>query len=518
MREVNRKTRKKRRRTSEDNSAPKKGGRKPFHIILIVIYMILMICFSAMLIWLNVLPMKYLIPALAVILIGSFFVVMFLRIRKKRSKRRVVGTVIAIIAIIVYGIGSYYIYSTQDLFSKISTIGQSTEDYYVIVPAEDVEDASAKAMGLDLIMGDDVYVFKSSETPYLEARQKLADHVQINFEEGKNSIEISETLMNGDCNAIFMSSTYYDMSCENIKGFEEATKIIYTITIATAVDNVAKSVDRITTTPFNVCISGNDNFGTIEQVAKSDVNMVMTVNPETKTILLTSIPRDSYVMLHSRAAYDKLTHSGVYGVDETVTTIEDMLSIDINYYIRVNFSTVIEIVDAIGGIDVKSDMAFITHGRQNEGYSFVEGKNHLSGEEALAFSRERYSFTDGDFQRNKNQQKVLKAMLKKVLSSKTLLTKYTQLLDAVKDEMQTNMTTSEMQSLVKMQINDMSGWNIVNYSITGSTGSQPCYTMGGAPASVVIPSTSCITKANTKINNVMNGAEQADGEWTRDYE
>lgn len=117
-----------------------------------------------------------------------------------------------------------------------------------------------------------------------------------------------------------------------------------------------------------------------------------------------------------------------------------------------------------------------------------------------------------------NQQKVLKAMLKKVLSSKTLLTKYTQLLDAVKDEMQTNMTTSEMQSLVKMQINDMSGWNIANYSITGSTGSQPCYTMGGAPASVVIPSTSCITKANTKINNVMNGAEQADGEWTRDYE
>ena len=469
MREVNRKTRKKRRRTSEDNSAPKKGGRKPFHIILIVIYMILMICFSAMLIWLNVLPMKYLIPALAVILIGSFFVVMFLRIRKKRSKRRVVGTIIAIIAIIVYGIGSYYIYSTQDLFSKISTIGKSTEDYYVIMQAEEAEAASAKVTGLDLIMGDDVYVFNSSEKPYLEARQRLAEHVQINFEEGKNSMEISKMLMDGECNAIFMISTYYDMSCENIKGFEEATKIIYTITIATAVDNVAKSVDRITTTPFNVCISGNDNFGTIEQVAKSDVNMVMTVNPETKTILLTSIPRDSYVMLHSRAAYDKLTHSGVYGVDETVTTIEDMLSIDINYYIRVNFSTVIEIVDAIGGIDVKSDMA-------------------------------------------------LKAMLKKVLSSKTLLTKYTQLLVAVKDEMQTNMTTSEMQSLVKMQINDMSGWNIVNYSITGSTGSQPCYTMGGAPASVVIPSTSCITKANTKINNVMNGAEQADGEWTRDYE
>lgn len=513
MREVNRKKRRKKR---EDKTAEQKGGRKPFHIILIIVYLLLMICFSAMLIWLNVLPMKYLIPALAVILVGSFFVVMFLRLRKKHSKRRVAGTVIAIIAIIVYGIGSYYIYSTQDLFSRISTIGQSTEDYYVIVPAEDA--AEAKTVGLDLIMGDDVYVFKSSEEPYLEARERLADHVEINFEEGKNSIEISELMMDGGCDALFMSSTYYDMSCENIKGFEDATSIIYTITIATKVDDVAKSVDKITTTPFNVCISGNDNFGTIEQVAKSDVNMVMTVNPETKTILLTSIPRDSYAMLHSRASYDKLTHSGVYGVDETVTTIEDMLGVDINYYIRVNFSTVIEIVDAIGGIDVNSDMAFITHGRQNEGYSFVEGKNHLSGEEALAFSRERYSFTDGDFQRNKNQQKVLKAMLKKVLSSETLLTKYTQLLDAVKDEMQTNMTTSEMQSLVKMQINDMASWDIVNYSISGTTGSQPCYTMGGAPASVVIPYTSSLTKAAAKINNVMNGVEQADGEWTRDYE
>ncbi len=515
MREINRKKRKKARK---NNSEARKGGRKPFHIILIIIYLLLMICFSAMLIWLNILPVKYLAIALAVILVGSFFVVMFLNIRKKHSKRRVAGTVIAIIAIIVYGIGSYYIYSTQDLFSKISTIGQSTEDYYVIVPVEDTENVSAKAPGLDFIMGDDVYVFKSSETPYLEARERLADHVQINFEEGSNSAEISEMLMDGDCDAIFMSKTYYDMSCEEIKGFEEEAEIIYTITIASEVDDVAKSVEKITTTPFNVCISGNDNFGTIEQVAKSDVNMVMTVNPETRTILLTSIPRDSYVMLHSRAACDKLTHSGVYGVDETVTTIEDMLGIEINYYLRVNFSTVIEIVDAIGGIDVDSDMAFITHGRQNEGYSFVEGENHLSGEEALAFSRERYSFTDGDFQRNKNQQKVLKAMLKKILSSETLLTKYTQLLDAVKDEMQTNMTTSEMQSLVKMQINDMSGWNIVNYSITGNTGSQPCYTAGGAAASVVMPYTNSITKATTKINNVMNGVEQADGEWTREYE
>lgn len=518
MREINKKKSKRTRAEKAQIQTAKtgRGGRKLIHILLIIVYLILMVCFSAMLIWLNVLPMKYLIPVLAVILIGSFFVVMFMNIRKKRSKRRVAGTIIAIIAIVVYAIGSYYIYSTQDLFSKISTIGKSTEDYYVIVPLEEAEAVSST--GLDIIMGDDVYVFTSTETPYLEARQRLAEHVDINFEEGKNSIEISHKLMAGECNAVFMSSTYYDMSCENIKGFEAATKVIYTITIATAVDDVAKSVDKITSTPFNVCISGNDNFGTIEQVAKSDVNMVMTVNPETKTILLTSIPRDSYVMLHSRGAFDKLTHSGVYGVDETVTTIEDMLGIDINYYIRVNFSTVIEIVDAIGGIDVNSDMAFITHGRQNEGYSFVEGENHLSGEEALAFSRERYSFTDGDFQRNKNQQKVMKAMLKKVLSSKTLLTKYTQLLDAVKDEMQTNMTTSEMQSLVKMQINDMAGWNIINYSIVGDTGSQQCYTMGGAAASVVMPYTSSITKANTKINNVMNGVEQADGQWTKEYE
>lgn len=136
--------------------------------------------------------------------------------------------------------------------------------------------------------------------------------------------------------------------------------------------------------------------------------MIMTVDPVDKEILLTSIPRDMYVTLHSYGALDKLTHSGIYGIGETVETVEDWLDIDINYYIRVNFTSVEDIVNAIGGIDVFSEYAFETHGRQNRGYSFVAGENHLDGAEALAFARERKSFEEGDQERIKNSREFLK--------------------------------------------------------------------------------------------------------------
>lgn len=504
----------KKKRKQSRSEAPSGGkGRRPYHIVLTVIYFIAMVVFSAMLIWLNFLPMEYLILALAIILIGSILIALFMNVKKPKSKRRTAGTIIAVVLIIIYGIGMFYIYSTQDMFSKISNIGKSTEDYYVVAQKDD----STRNI-VDDIQGDDVYTFDSTEAPYLEAKDKLKEKVDINYESTKNYISAAKKLKKNECKVIFMSASYYDMAAESIDGFEDKTKIIYTINIVSEVENIAKSVGKITTEPFNVFISGIDVFGTIDVVSRSDVNMVMTVNPVTKTIYLTSIPRDSHVMLHSKQAMDKLTHAGLFGVNESVETVADLLGTDINYYIRVNFSTVIDIVDAIGGIDVKSDVAFTTHGRQNTGYSFVEGDNHLSGKEALAFARERYSFTDGDFQRNRNQQKVLKAMLKKCLNSETILTKYTKLLDAVEDEMQTNMTTSEMQSLVKMQVKDMDDWTIEMKAINGSTGPGSCYAAGGATASCVFLDPADIQKASSKIQSVMAGNPNADDEWTWEYD
>ncbi len=255
----------------------------------------------------------------------------------------------------------------------------------------------------------------------------------------------------------------------------------------------------VTEEPFNVCVTGIDIWGEIDQVSRSDVNMVVTVNPQTRTVMLTSVPRDSYVILHSFGEYDKLTHSGVWGVDETVKTLEDWLDIDIDYYVRVNFSMLVDIVNAIGGIDVYSDYAFKS---AIHDCSYKKGWNHLSGKQALYFARERKAFKDQDQQRIKNQQKVMKACLSKVTSSRVLLTNYTKLLDAVDDEMQTDMSQKEMTSLVKMQLADMDKkWKIKTQSVKGDLTMKGTYTMGmGRDLLVSIPRENSVEKVKKGID------------------
>ena len=208
--------------------------------------------------------------------------------------------------------------------------------------------------------------------------------------------------------------------------------------------DIAKRVG-ITSEPFNVYISGIDTYGGIKKVSRSDVNMIMTVNPKEKKILLTSIPRDMYVTLHSSGQLDKLTHSGIYGIDETVSTVEDWLGTDINYYIRVNFTSLQDIVDAIGGVDVESPKAFKSAVSK---YTYTEGMNHLNGEAALFFARERKAFADGDNERVKNQQRVVKAIVDKISGSSVILLKYTQLMNTVGQEVQTNLTEKDISSQI----------------------------------------------------------------------
>lgn len=255
----------------------------------------------------------------------------------------------------------------------------------------------------------------------------------------------------------------------------------------------------VTEEPFNVCVTGIDIWGEIDQVSRSDVNMIVTVNPQTRTVMLTSVPRDSYVILHSFGEYDKLTHSGVWGVDETVKTLEDWLDIDIDYYVRVNFSMLVDIVNAIGGIDVYSDYAFKS---AIHDCSYKKGWNHLNGKQALYFARERKAFKDQDQQRIKNQQKVMKACLSKVTSSRVLLTNYTKLLDAVDDEMQTDMSQKEMTSLVKMQLADMDKkWKIKTQSVKGDLTMKGTYTMGmGRDLLVSIPRENSVEKVKKGID------------------
>ena len=268
----------------------------------------------------------------------------------------------------------------------------------------------------------------------------------------------------------------------------------------------AKAVD-VTKDTYNVYVTGLDTKGSIDIQSRSDVNMVITVNPVTKKILMTSIPRDYYVMLHTYQSMDKLTHTGIYGAEETVATVEDMLGIDINYYVKCNFSTVVSLVDAIDGVDVVSDKAFTTHGRENTGYSFTEGENHLDGNSALAFARERKSFAGGDRQRIKNQQLVLEAVFKKVSSSKTLLTNYTAILKGISEYMETNFTDSELKAIAKMQLGDMADRDITKISLDGKGSSKPCYAAGNAYASVILQDEESVNKAREAIAQIYAGTE-----------
>ena len=261
--------------------------------------------------------------------------------------------------------------------------------------------------------------------------------------------------------------------------------------------------------PFLIYLSGLDTRGvtSVPDVGNSDVNMIMTVNPKTHKILLTSIPRDSVITMNQKGgAKDKLTHTGIYGIGCSLSAVEDLTGLDMNYYVKVNYTTVEKMVDSIGGIDVKSDYEFDTHGMKAH-YHFKKGMNHLDGKHALAFARERKSFPDGDIQRNRNQAKVMAAMLKQATSSRTILMNYTTILNNTKDYMQINMTEKEIKSLIKMQIARNPKWSIKRQSMEGSSTLMQCYSTGSYNVSVVQISDESLTKCVKRIKKVMGTEE-----------
>lgn len=227
----------------------------------------------------------------------------------------------------------------------------------------------------------------------------------------------------------------------------------------------AQTVDLVNE-PFNIYITGIDQWEEEEglDLERSDVNMIVTVNPLTKEVLLTSIPRDSYVKLHTAQQMDKLTHTGIYGVDETLKTVEDWFGIKLNYYVKMNFNAAIDIIAAIDGIQVYSPVAFES---SLKGYKYKKGWNRLGGSKALYFARERKAFEGQDAIRVENQQRVVKAVIKKMTSHTTLLTKYGDIMAAAGKNLETNMTSEEMLSLVKMQITDVSPWDIKTQKVDG---------------------------------------------------
>ncbi len=263
----------------------------------------------------------------------------------------------------------------------------------------------------------------------------------------------------------------------------------------------------ITTEPFVVYLSGVDNRGDLTEDARSDVNILAVVNPLTKRVALVNTPRDYYVDLAGTDSKDKLTHAGLYGVETSMATLGDLYGIEVDHYVRINFAGFIDIVDALGGIDVYCDEAFTSVG--SPGYydptDFEEGWNHLDGAAALAFARERHAFATGDIQRGINQMKVIDAMLDKI-KSPALLTSYSRLLAAVSDNFVTSLSSNQITALVRMQLSDFAAWDIENYSVTGSSSSSThCYSAQGQKLYVMKPDEDSVAGAQELIQSVLSG-------------
>ena len=285
-------------------------------------------------------------------------------------------------------------------------------------------------------------------------------------------------LHNGDVQAIIYNEAYTGILEEAFENFSENVKIIYTHEIKSKVENKAAEI-KVEDESFAVSISGLDVYGAIETNSRSDVNIIAVVNPTTHQILLVTTPRDYYVEIPgiSGGAKDKLTHAGIYGVDASMATLGALYDTEIDFYARVNFTSLITMIDALGGVDVNSEQAFTTSYDSGLVMDVAQGLNHFNGQQALAFLQERQNVDGGDFQRGKNQQAVITAMIKKAISP-AILMGANGILESVSGNVDTNMSHEQIQEFIKSQLASPAAWNIKSMAAEGTGDQQYCYSSG----------------------------------------
>lgn len=437
---------------------------------------------------LNMIPTKFLWLIIGILLVILFVVSFFLVNKKIKWKIKIGIIVFSLLFNLLQFFGIRYIDATIGLIGKITGTHIETETYYVLAlnsnKAEKLEDIDSE-IGYTVNIGN-----------IKEAVEELNKKGTFAYKDYNQVIDLVNDLLNKKVEYILLADYHKQMIEEENEKFKNI-KIVYTITIEKNTKVEKKEVD-ITKDAFSIYISGIDTYGRISSVSRSDVNIIATINPTTKQILLTTIPRDSYVTLRGFNAKDKLTHAGVYGIETSVGTLEDLLDIDINYYVRVNFSTLVKIVDALKGINVYSEVAFkITGGNDY----FVKGYNYLNGKQALAFSRERKAFLEGDVQRGRNQQAVIKALIDKIVSP-SIITNYTSLLNSLEGTFQTNMSDTDIKKFARFQIDKMISWDIQTISIDGTNASEYTYSYGNRKLYVMIPNNEKIEYVKAQLDKM----------------
>lgn len=470
--------------------------KKPLHMggkLLTLLQLLLSVGLLAVVWNSGLLPMKYIVVLGIVILVlfGITFGLQYLK-----NKVYIVGIVLSILISIGLTFGIIYMMKADKLMADVGGATYKTDNMIVVVknesPASNLLDAKDYRFGMQNAVDQENNQLMREDIEKAVGRDILVEEYDTLAEE-------AQALLEGRIEAAIYNEAFAGIIDDTVEGYSDQVRILYQYGIDTEIEQEETNIEE----PFNIYISGIDVDGPITTNSRSDVNIIMTVNPNTKKILLTTTPRDYYVKIPgiSGDQKDKLTHAGIYGVDVSMNTLESIYGIDITYYARVNFTSLINIVDALGGVDVNSDYAFTTtHG----GYEIQQGMNHLDGNAALGFSRERYSFEDGDNQRGRNQEAVLTAILNKAMSP-AILTNANQILASVSDSVETNMTQDEMAKFINQQLADASAWSIESTAAAGTGDQQACFSSGDQILYVMNPDEASVQAASAKMKQILEG-------------
>lgn len=481
-----------------------------FAIILSVTLVVFTGGFVYQIFKLQILPDNILIPIILVLILLTLIFVLLINFSAHGLVSKILCSLMVVVLSAVYGLGNYYLYSTNTTLETVTDQGNKAKNTVSVVVLnssglENVNSLEASKLGVLKTIGNE-----ATKKSLTDLKKNNVTYTKKTYD---NMLGMLKALYDGEVDAIVLNEAYRSNVCdlEDYANFNNDTKVIHKTVYYTKENSSSLAVSDITSKPFNILISGNDSFGSLDENSRSDVDMLVTINPVTSTILLTSIPRDSYVKevcndyACNYGVYDKLTHTGIYGVDTTKDTIENMLDIDINYVYRVNFTSMIDIVDALGGVDVTvpEGMAVSKFYTNSNLEGVHEGENHLDGKRALAYSRERKAYLDGDLQRARNQQQVLQAMFKKATSPE-IIKNYTSLLKALIGAFDTNMTTKEITSFIKYQIQAKPSWKFEQFVLKGDNDLKMSAELG-SEVSVVILYDSYINIAHDKIQAVLDG-------------
>ena len=471
-----------------------KNNRKEFILfrdrVIVLIFLLCSLVTLYAIYKFNAIPTKYLMIIVGVILL-LFLIGALITMLTKPGKLKNFGKVYSLILSLLLLLGTRYLVTGNSFLGKLTGANKDTHVISVVVMKDSkyksIEDVKELPIGANTRL----------DSKNITKGKKLIDEKyksDINIVDYEDYTELANDLYDGTQEVILLSEAHRGFIQDEVKDFDEKTRIIGTVAYEEEVDFKNKNADVMKDT-FSMFVTGIDTYGPVSSVSRSDVNMIMTVDPKNKQILLTSIPRDYHVELASFGAYDKLTHAGIYGVGESMATLENLFDIDIDYFVKVNFSSVETIIDALGGVDVYSRYAF----QSFAGVYFDEGINHVDGRNGLIFARERYNLPNGDNDRVKNQQALITGILKKAMSP-AIITNYTSILNSVSDSFQMSMEESDFKKLIKQQINDMSDWDIQSYAVTGTgSSSTTTYSMPGPALYVMEPNYDTVRQAHDYI-------------------